>query len=562
MISSQLPTGENHLKIVCQVVPTVGVPFEIEPEGEVVIIGRSSDAGIVVADRSMSRRHARLVRGDDGWVIEDLGSRNGTLLDGSRVDGSMPIRAGSTLKIGSTTINVGAPAGKTAGVIGSGISGHTVFKSAAELLEEPEEISSGSLRAPDDMLRRYTEKLRLLNEVHQSLDRALPLDDLLELILDRAFDSLRPEEGTIFLKGDDGDYHRVATRSIKEKDPRTLYSSNLMQEVIEKGQAALVFDTTVDERFNQAMSLLDAGVRSLVAAPLLDPSGALGMIVLGSTLGTRHFNEDDMELLTSLASVAAMRIRNTRLAEEALERERLERDVALARQIQVGLLPEAMPEIEGWKLFADNIPSRGVSGDFYKVDRIDDGRCAVMVADVSGKGIAASLLTASLEALTAGPIHDGTDPDVICRRVSHLLFERTPPEKFATGFLGFFDKETAVFRYCNAGHNPGIVMRSDGSVEWLTSTGMPLGILPEAGYGCAEVELGVGDTVVLYTDGLTEAENPEEEEYGEEKLADLCAEHREESLDELATTISADQDAFVRGVPYVDDRTVVMVRRV
>ena len=550
------------MKIVCQVVPMVGVPYEVEPDSDVVIIGRSSDAGIVVSDRSMSRRHAKFIREGDGWLIEDLGSRNGTLLDGNRVTGAMPVGVGSTVKIGSTTITVGKVTGEMPGPIGSGSGGHTLFRSAAELLEEPQAITKGSVDASDEVFRRYTERLKVLNEVHKSLDRSLPLDELLELILDRAFDNLGPEEGTIFLKGDDGDYHRVASRSIKEKNEKTVYSSNLMQEVVERGQAALVFDTTIDERFNQAMSLLDAGVRSLVAAPLLDPAGAIGMIVLGSTIGTRQFNEGDMELLTSLASVAAMRIRNTRLAEEALERERLERDVALARQIQVGLLPDAMPEIEGLQLYADNIPSRGVSGDFYKVDRIDDGRCAVMVADVSGKGIAASLLTASLEALTAGPIHDGTDPEVICRRVSHLLFERTPPEKFATGFLAFFDSETAVLRYCNAGHNPGIVMRGDGSVEWLKSTGMPLGILPEASYGCAEVELGVGDTVVLYTDGLTEAEDPEEEEYGEERLGDLCAEHRGESLNELAATISADQDAFVRGVPYVDDRTVVMVRRV
>lgn len=540
----------------------VGVPYEVEPEGDVVFIGRSSDAGIVVPDRSMSRRHAKLIREGDGWLIEDLGSRNGTLLDGNRVNGAMPVGVGSTLKIGSTTITIGKVAGEEPVPIGSGVGGHTLFRSAAELLEEPQAITKGSAEASDEVFRRYTARLKVLNEVHQSLDRSLALDELLELILDRAFDNLGPEEGTIFLKGDDGDYHRVASRSIKEEDPKTLYSSNLMQEVVERGQAALVFDTTIDERFNQAMSLLDAGVRSLVAAPLLDPSGALGMIVLGSTIGTRQFNEGDMELLTALASVAAMRIRNTRLAEEALERERLERDVALAREIQVGLLPDAMPEIEGWQLYADNIPSRGVSGDFYKVERIDDGRCAVMVADVSGKGIAASLLTASLEALTAGPIHDGTDPEVICRRVSHLLFERTPPEKFATGFLAFFDPATAVFRYCNAGHNPGIIMRGDGSVEWLGSNGMPLGILPEASYGCSEVELGLGDTVVIYTDGLTEAENPEEEEYGEKRLAEVCANNRAEGLNALAGVIGNDQDEFVRGVPYVDDRTVLMVRRV
>jgi len=545
------------------VVPATGVPFDFEPEGDDVVVGRSSDAGIAVPDRSMSRRHARVFREGDEWLVEDLGSRNGTLLNGRRITAPTPVRVGTVLRIGSTTVNVTEGAGKTP-LTSAGIEfdGHTVFRSAAELLKEPQEISSGAVMVEGDVLRRYTARLKVLNEVHQSLDRALPLEDLLELILDRAFDNLRPEEGTIFLKGPDGEYYRAASRSIKGDDSKTLYSRNLVQQVVEKGQAALVLDTTADERFNQAVSLLDAGVRSLVAAPLLDPSGALGLIVLGSTLGIRQFTEGDMALLTSLASVAAMRIRNTRLAEQALERERLERDVALARQIQVGLLPKALPEIEGWQLYAHNIPSRGVSGDFYKVELVDDGSCAIMVADVSGKGIAASLLTASLEALAAGPIHDAVPPEKICDRVSHLLFERTPPEKYATGFLASFDPATGLFRYCNAGHNPGIVLRTEGEVELLGSTGMPLGILPTGVYGPGDVTLEKGDTVVLYTDGLTEAENPDEEEYGEERLAALCADHRGESLDDLAATISADQDAFVRGVPYVDDRTVVLVRRV
>ncbi len=545
------------------VVPATGVPFDFEPDDDAVVIGRSSDAEIAVADRSMSRRHARLFHEGDDWLVEDLGSRNGTLLNGRKITEPTPVGVGTALRIGSTTINVTEGAGKTP-LTSAGLEfdGHTVFRSAAELLKEPQAISSGAISVEDDVLRRYTARLKVLNEVHQSLDRNLSLDDLLELILDRAFDNLRPEEGAIFLKGADGEYYRAATRSIKGDGTKTLYSSNLVQQVVEKGQAALVLDTTADERFNQAMSLLDAGVRSLVAAPLLDPAGALGLIVLGSTLGIRQFTEGDMELLTSLASVAAMRIRNTRLTVEALERERLERDVALARQIQVGLLPKALPEIDGWKLYAHNIPSRGVSGDFYKVELVDDGTCAIMVADVSGKGIAASLLTASLEALAAGPIHDGVSPEMICDRVSHLLFERTPPEKYATGFLASFDPASGLFCYCNAGHNPGFVLRTGGEVDLLESTGMPLGILPTGVYSADNVTLEKGDTVVLYTDGLTEAENPDEDEYGEEKLAELCAEHRGESLEELAATISADQDAFVRGVPYVDDRTVVMVRRV
>ena len=205
---------------------------------------------------------------------------------------------------------------------------------------------------------------------------------------------------------------------------------------MEKGQAALVLDAETDQRFNQAASLISAGIRSLVAAPLLDPSGAMGMILLSSTLGVRQFTEEDMELLASLASVASMRIRNTRLAAEAAERQRLEQEVNLARHIQVALLPKSIPQPAGYAIHGGNIPSRGVSGDFYKVVERAEGReCAVLLADVSGKGIAASLLTASLEALSAAPIEEGSSPDAVFSGVSRLLFARTPPEKQPQIFL-------------------------------------------------------------------------------------------------------------------------------
>jgi sigma-B regulation protein RsbU (phosphoserine phosphatase) len=236
--------------------------------------------------------------------------------------------------------------------------------------------------------------------------------------------------------------------------------------------------------------------------------------------------------------------------------------VDLAREIQVSLLPASLPEVEGWDIVAGNIPSRGVSGDFFKVElRHDDSEVVLMLSDVSGKGIGASLLTASLEALAAGPIHDGVPPEEIFTSVSHLLYERTPPQKFATSFLATVDPKTGALHYCNAGHNPALLLRADGEFEWLDSTGMPLGILEESEFTAGEKTLGVGDTLVLYTDGVTEPENPEEEEYGQDRLGEICVKHRSEPIGELMATIEEDLYQFVRGVPFLDDRTMVLIRR-
>lgn len=547
------------------IVPTEGAAFDHALDGDSFVIGRSSKADLTVPDRSMSRLHARLFVKDGTWYIEDLGSRNGTLLGGRAVEKPASVGHGAVMQVGSTTITLreaSRPMASSGPRDTPSRDSHTIFRSAAELLQAPEEIRTDSVAPTSEALRRYGDRLRLLTEVNQALDRVMSLGDLLDLILDRAFAHFAPEDAAIYLRNDRGSYDCAASRSVGRGDSGILFSTNLMEQVVEGRQAALVLDAQTDERFHEAMSLLDAGVRSLVAAPLLDPDGALGLIVLGSRLTLRQFTEEDMELLASLASVAAMRIRNVHLAEEAAERRRLEQEVALAREIQVGLLPSRLPEVGGWDIVAGNIPSRGVSGDFFKVEmRHDFSEVVLMISDVSGKGIAASLLTASLEALSAGPIHDGVAVEDVFRSVSHLLFERTPPEKYATSFLTSIDPATGAMRYCNAGHNPGLLLRTDGSTEWLESTGMPLGILPEGVFTAGELALQPGDTLVLYTDGITEPENPEEEEYGQDRLRDICIANRAQPLEQLKSAIEKDLYEFVRGVPFLDDRTMVLIRR-
>ncbi|NHZ73195.1 MAG: SpoIIE family protein phosphatase, partial [Nitrospirae bacterium] len=246
----------------------------------------------------------------------------------------------------------------------------------------------------------------------------------------------------------------------------------------------------------------------------------------------------------------------------AAERRRLEEELKLARQIQVALLPSQLPEVEGYEIWGGNVPSRGVSGDYFKIEeRLEGSELVFVIADVSGKGIAASLLTASLEALAAGPIEVGQDPAEICTKVGRRLYQRTPPAKYATMILAILDPETGKLRYTNGGHNPALVIRTSGEHEQLKPTGMPVGLMPEAQYTQDSVELGPGDLLILYTDGITEAANPEDDEYGIERLAEICKQNREATLDDLAAAIEQNLDDFVQGVPYADDRTFVLTRR-
>ncbi|HYO16607.1 MAG TPA: PP2C family protein-serine/threonine phosphatase, partial [Thermoanaerobaculia bacterium] len=176
-------------------------------------------------------------------------------------------------------------------------------------------------------------------------------------------------------------------------------------------------------------------------------------------------------------------------------------------------------------------------------------------------GMAASLLTASLQALSTGPIEDGLPPEEICARLSRRLYRRTPPEKYATAFLGVLEPATGLLHYTNAGHNPPLVVRAAGSVEELAPTGVPLGLLPSARYGAGEVTLSPGDTLVLYTDGLVEASDPDGEEYGLARLKEVCLRHRDVPCRSLAEALEEDLEGFVQGTPFADDRTIVVARR-
>lgn len=543
-----------------RVVPAQGAPFEHSLRGDSTVIGRSSTSDLVIADRFLSRQHARLIVEEGRLVLEDLGSRNGTLLNGTRIDGRSPVTVGDRVQLSGSSLEV-LPTADDSAADTSGLSKSqgTVFRPAADFLDS----HSDSHEIVDETnLRRYAGRLELLNSVHRALARIEDLDELLGMMLESTFEHLQPEEGAIFLKQPDGSFRRAADRAEPGSKREFMYSQTLVREVSDKGLTALVLDVQTDERFAAADSILASGVRSLVAAPLLDPEGSVGMIVLSSRLHRRQFSEEDMDLLTSLASVAALRIRNVALAEEAAERRRLEEELALARRIQVALLPQTLTAVDGYEIRAGNVPSRTVSGDYYQVmQRCDDRECVLMVADVSGKGMAASLLTATLEALAAAPIEDGLPPDEIFDRLSRLLHQRTPPEKYATAFLAVVERETGRLHFANAGHNAGLLIRAAEGVEQLTSTGPPIGLLPVASYETVEMVLEPGDALLLYTDGITEAENRSEEEYGIERLEAVCCGCREMAGAEVLKTIERDVEEFVQGTPYADDRTLVFLRR-
>ncbi|MEO6326769.1 MAG: SpoIIE family protein phosphatase [Thermoanaerobaculia bacterium] len=551
------PGGDNaEGTLRLRVEPSKGEPFTHICTGPSTLLGRSSECDVVLADRSSSRRHSRIFREEGEWFVEDLGSRNTTLVNGKPIAGAVRIGNGDVVQIAESRIVV-----EPQQVVKTPDWDSAVFLPAAALaaslmMETPSLEGSGS-----EELRRQAERLKALNDVHRALAASITVDQLLELILDRAFALLRPEEGVIYLKRADGTLDRAAERRLPGAPAAAFSSRRLAAEVIDKGLAALTLDASTDERFSDAPSIMTSGVRSLVAAPLLHGDTCPGMLVLVSRLRRREFSEEDLALLVSLGSIAGLRIRNIALAEDAARRLVLEKELDLARTIQLGLLPSELPAVPGHTLVAESYASRTVSGDLYAVRERDGGEVVLLVADVSGKGMAASLLTASLEALATGPIEVGLPADEICLKLSRRLFARTPPERFATAFLGVLHAETGRLTYANAGHNAPIRIRASGQIDSLGATGPPLGLLSAATYAAREILLEPGDTLLVYTDGITEAVNREDEEYGLERLHEICMASCGASIEDFRRTLHADLERFVQGLPFADDRTLLLLRR-
>lgn len=518
-------------------------------EGEAMTVGRAGTSDVVVDDRFLSRSHVRIFLAQGVPMIEDLGSSNGTRLNGRRIANPSPLREGDTVEISQTRLDVGSNDERA----------NTLFRSLEELASRSQGVEFSRENRQD--LEKLAERLRTVNEVHEALARSVSTEDLLELILDKAFARLEPQEGAILL-WDGDDCVRVAARSLSGEPSESLCSSTLRHEVAGRGMAALALDVREDHRFSASESMMISGMHSLVAAPFMAPheEKSLGMIALSTRDLSNTFDESDLELLATLASVAAIRLQNVHLMEAEAEKRRMEAELVLARQVQEALIPAALPQHPGWEIWAGNLPSQGVSGDFYQVIE-KEKRWMLALVDVAGKGMAASLLTASLEALWAKPIRSMEEPEEIFSAVSPLLAARTPPSKYATSFLGSLALETGDLRWANAGHNPSLVIRRDGEVEQLAATGFPLGLFPRGSWVGRETRLAPGDLLVIYSDGVVEAANARDEEFGLERWIDILKKNRTSSATFLAEKVSRLQREFMNGTPYGDDRTLLIIRR-
>ncbi len=300
--------------------------------------------------------------------------------------------------------------------------------------------------------------------------------------------------------------------------------------------------------------------RAVVLLPLVGPSGLMGFLLLGPKENGEDYSPEEMYLLRALGAQVALRVENVRLLEDSLERQKLQDQLDIGREIQKGLLPRTLPEVRGLELAARIRFCLDVAGDYYDVVPLADNCTLLAIGDVAGKGVGPALLMSNLQALLRSVRGSEVDLPRMAERINALVYENTPSEMFITFFVAVFCPDTRRLTYVNAGHNPPLLLRGDGRTQELAEGGLILGALPQAAYVQGEVTLAGADTVIMYTDGVTEAHNGSRVEFGEQRIVALASRNGGRSLEQTLQEIEAAVQAYTGSTEFEDDFTLLAVR--
>lgn len=520
-------------------------PTQVDATGPLITLGRANECTIPIRDRYLSRRHAEIVFDTGQWMVRDCGSVNGTQVNGAKLITPVPLKPGDRITLGDSSV---------------------VFESSemshSQLIALDSDSHAKNLAIPLQEAVADTTRANILSLLAVQFIEDRPMGELFDFILDRVVELLHPSRAALALLAPDGKtFGSVMLRRTNTSDSTDLYiSRTLLGEVIDERNVISFVDTGQDEKLARAASIVAQNIRSAICAPLLVGDAVLGVLYLDFLASRGAVTHDDVRLVAQIARFAAVKLETTRLREEAIAKQKLDDELRTAYAIQKRLLPAELPTIGGYSFAAVNKPCRTVSGDYYDTVVRPDGRLYFVIADVSGKGITAALVMASVA--TAFNIFTRTDPrpaDLV-RELNATLTPKTAPTKFATMVVGVLDPATGVVEFANAGHVPPLVVSPSG-VAQLDSTDIVVGLFEEAQYRNQTVTLRRGDALVLFTDGITEAENESEDQIGLDAIATLLAPMHGAPAPSILDAIDEAVQKFIGSAPAADDVTMLALTR-
>ncbi len=476
-------------------------------DGDKFILGRNPDCGIVIPVTSVSREHAQILRIQGRYYIEDKQSRNGTFVNNQAITARTLLKHNDRIRI--------------CDFMAAFMERPQAEKPETDQVPEPEEPDGSStveamLSGSSNLLleTQPADKLRGLLEISANLSQTLDLDALMPKIVESLFQLFRQADRCFVIQAEEGT-GRLLPRVVKTRRPHeetnARPSKTIVRRCLETAQAFLSDDASRDDRVQLSQSVVDFRIRSVMCVPLCTPEGkAFGVIQLDTQDRSKKFNQEDLKLLWGVANQAAVAMENARLHEDELARARFNRDLEQARGVQRIFLPSNLPKVAGYEFFAYYQPAQAVGGDYYGFIPLPQGRLAVALGDVAGKGISAALLMAKLSSDARFCFMAEPNPGKAVGKLNDLLYEFTSPmDRFVTFAAIVLDPARHVVTLVSAGHpSPQLWRKSNAALQDAmpkTTAGLPLGMVEGCAYDSCQITLQPGDNLILFSDGVTDS---------------------------------------------------------
>jgi sigma-B regulation protein RsbU (phosphoserine phosphatase) len=544
--------------------PTVGKkPCELSirtPTGEtqsVVLkqdryeLGRADTNDLCFRDvAGLSRKHMVFERAENNWTVRDLGSTNGTFVNGSQLTGTHTLKPKDRVTAGELSVvfsEGGAAVNQTVVFIEkpSSTTQETSMTSSLDVLEEENKSAVSA-------------HVEALIRAGRELAGHMPLDKLFDLILDLSVEAVGAARG-VLMTLEEGELQVRASKGAGFR-----ISSHVREMVLKEKRSLLVRDALTDQALGARMSIVQDQIRSMLAVPLQTKNGVIGLIYLDSPFLIREFTKEDLSVLTVMSNIAAVRIEHARLAElEQAEKLRAQ-EMQHAAMIQRSILPSnfpPFPDRREFQLHAHMTPARGVGGDLFDFFLLDEHRLAFAVGDVSGKGVPAALFMAVSRTLLRATAPHRPAPSECLTYMNASLNAENTSGMFVTFFYGVLDTRTGELQFANAGHNPPYIFSPDGSFRPLEGEGGPmLGLFPGLSYKTSTAKLAPGEGILVFTDGVTEAKNPAEDFFEDARLEEYLRAHAAEPAEQLVNGLHQKVQEFANGAPQADDITALALR--
>ncbi|CAN5422385.1 SpoIIE family protein phosphatase [soil metagenome] len=566
-----------------------GSVFELDKP--VVTIGRSVSNGIQVVDRRMSRNHAEIHMNGSRVTLRDLGSRNGTLLNGSAATHPIEMNHNDRIQIGDTVLRLelddlpGSPHNKkdntTDDPTASAKLRAEASSSSTNAIKLVDEKQWGATRGerhagynPNDQtslqstsffdFKDSNRRLEILYQVTDAIRSVFDLNELLDRILGIIQSVVRPDRTyLLMINAETGELQPTVVKVRQGENPNEVkISSSIVNRCLKDGVSMLVSDATMDERFNSSESIISNAIRTAMVAPLIFKNESIGVIYVDTQSRSAPFTDDELEMLTSIANQAAVAITNARLQTQILEQHKIAREMEIARSIQMNLLPKTYPDLPGYQLSAMSLPAKQVGGDYYDFLKMPDGRLALAVADVSGKGVPAAILTATTRSyLQSETQHKDSTLAQTVGRMNRMVHRDVSNDMYVTMVMVLLEAHEGAIEYVNAGHAHPILMAPNGEIEYLKTGGLFLGIDEGTHYASDKAVIAPGGLLVLYTDGVTDLLNAEGKQFGYERFISLIADKRHLSAEEIRNAVYQTCVKFRGNVDQFDDFTLLVLKR-